>query len=669
MKQRIAHYIGRFSISGILRAAFVVGTLMTLIVSCVSLYAWQAQNRQIRYALGDYFPRIQASFLIEGQLNGIVDELNEFLKAPDTVARLQLRNRITTHLAQIDTINQKLTGQDQTQITAIVQQGQVLLQRLDNSLYTLFLARENVNTLSAQIAWLHDDFNTELSSLSQDISWQQGSLLDQIEQDPSRATALQGSLRKVQGELQLIYTLARLEGQIMDDLTGRLRDEQNDSGTANSNDSHSYVRYLSYLKSGVQANETAQDIYPSTVTLRQTIDELLDIGLSDSKMPGVLNNYRAARAELAAATTEKDRILERFRTQLDVQLDNSHSQLQTLNHHLSNIMSYSGTIIIITALLALLLAVLFNHYFIRSRLVKRFTALNKAVARIGHGDLTAEIPVDGRDEIARAGTLLRQTLNQINRQKIQLEQEITDRKAIEDNLRATQNELIQTAKLAVVGQTMTTLAHEINQPLNALSMHLYMAKRALAADNSNTTAVNALSKSTLLVTRIDGIIRSLRQFARRRDDGAQLQPIDLHQSIQDAWDILALQNKLRDVTLHQPDKFPQVQGDAIGIQQVLVNLLANALDASPAAAVITIDYTESGYDITLFISDNGCGWPLALADSLMKPFTTSKEIGLGIGLSVSSSIMKQLGGGLHIASTLTRNGCVILSFKKVTEHA
>ena len=669
MKQRIAHYIGRFSISGILRAAFVVGTLMTLIVSCVSLYAWQAQNRQIRYALGDYFPRIQASFLIEGQLNGIVDELNEFLKAPDTVARLQLRNRITTHLAQIDTINQKLTGQDQAQITAIVQQGQVLLQRLDNSLYTLFLARENVNTLSARIAWLHDDFNTELSSLSQDISWQQGSLLDQIEQDPSRATALQGSLRKVQGELQLIYTLARLEGQIMDDLTGRLRDEQNDSGTANSNDSHSYVRYLNYLKSGVQANETAQDMYPSTVTLRQTIDELLDIGLSDSKMPGVLNNYRAARAELAAATTEKDRILERFRTQLDVQLDNSHSQLQTLNHHLSNIMSYSGTIIIITALLALLLAVLFNHYFIRSRLVKRFTALNKAVARIGHGDLTAAIPVDGRDEIARVGTLLRQTLNQINRQKIQLEQEITDRKAIEDNLRATQNELIQTAKLAVVGQTMTTLAHEINQPLNALSMHLYMAKRALAADNSNTTAVNALSKSTRLVTRIDGIIRSLRQFARRRDDGAQLQPIDLHQSIQDAWDILALQNKMRDVTLHQPDKFPQVQGDAIGIQQVLVNLLANALDASPAAADITIDYTESGDDITLFISDNGCGWPLALADSLMKPFTTSKEIGLGIGLSVSSSIMQQLGGGLRIASTLTRNGCVILSFKKVTEHA
>ncbi len=67
--------------------------------------------------------------------------------------------------------------------------------------------------------------------------------------------------------------------------------------------------------------------------------------------------------------------------------------------------------------------------------------------------------------------MLRHTLGQLNAQKQQLEQEIGERKAIEADLRATQDELIQTAKLAVVGQTMTTLAHEINQPLNALSMY------------------------------------------------------------------------------------------------------------------------------------------------------------------------------------------------------
>ncbi|MFK9842756.1 sensor histidine kinase, partial [Escherichia coli] len=78
----------------------------------------------------------------------------------------------------------------------------------------------------------------------------------------------------------------------------------------------------------------------------------------------------------------------------------------------------------------------------------------------------------------------------LNAQKQQLEQEIGERKAIEADLRATQDELIQTAKLAVVGQTMTTLAHEINQPLNALSMYLFTAGRAIEqgqAEQARTT--------------------------------------------------------------------------------------------------------------------------------------------------------------------------------------
>lgn len=90
----------------------------------------------------------------------------------------------------------------------------------------------------------------------------------------------------------------------------------------------------------------------------------------------------------------------------------------------------------------------------------------------GLGRTEATIPVYGRDELGRIAGLLRHTLGQLNAQKQQLEQEIGERKAIEADLRATQDELIQTAKLAVVGQTMTTTAHEINQPLNALSMYL-----------------------------------------------------------------------------------------------------------------------------------------------------------------------------------------------------
>ena len=668
MKRWIIHYLGLFSLSGILRSAFIAVTFMTLVVSGASLYAWHEQNQQIRYALGDYFPRIQSSFLIDGQLNTLVEELNEFLKAPNTGTRLQLRNQITDHLSKIDGINQNLTGRDHQQIAEIISESQNLLSQLDKALYTLFLANEKVNTLSARISWLHDDFNTELTSLSQDISLQQGSLLDKFEQEPNQAKALQSRLRSVQSELQLIYTLARLEDQIVNVLVNRLKSTQDNTPQGTKEENDSYIRYLHYLKSNIAGSEGALNQYPSTVTLYQTIDELLDIGLSESKMASALQNYQRAKAALAEMTTEKDRILGRFRSQLDLQLGNSHSQLQTLNHHLSDIMSLSGTVIIITASLALLLAVLFNYFVIRSRLVKRFNLLNQAVVKISLGDLTTQIPVEGRDELGRIAMLLQRTLDQINQQKYQLEQEISDRKVIEQNLRTTQDELIQTAKLAVVGQTMTSLAHEINQPLNALSMHVYMAKKALQRED-NAGVIASLNKSESLITRMDGIIRSLRQFARKRDRQEILQPIDLIISLKSAWDILLLQRKTREAALYLPEKIPLVLGDEIGISQVLVNLLVNALDASPNHAAITIDYSELDDDLVLYISDNGEGWPLALADSLMKPFTTSKEIGLGMGLSISYSIMQQLGGEMRIASTLSRNGCVILSFKKVQEHA
>ncbi len=91
----------QISISSSLRGAFLTGALLTLIVSSVSLYSWHEQSSQIRYSLDEYFPRIHAAFLIEGNLNLVVDQLNEFLLAPNTTVRLQLRNQIIQHLDKI----------------------------------------------------------------------------------------------------------------------------------------------------------------------------------------------------------------------------------------------------------------------------------------------------------------------------------------------------------------------------------------------------------------------------------------------------------------------------------------------------------------------------------------------------------------------------------------
>ncbi|HHL2826686.1 TPA: two-component system sensor histidine kinase PgtB [Citrobacter murliniae] len=649
----------QLSISSSLRGAFLTGALLTLSVSCVSLYSWHEQSSQIRYSLNDYFPRVHSAFLIEGNLNLVVDQLNEFLLAPNTTVRLQLRNQIIQHLDKIEALSLGLQSEEQQQLVVILQDSRALMAELDRVLYNMFLVREKVSELSARIDWLHDDFTTELNSLVQDFTWQQGTLLDQIEAKNGDEAQYLKRAREVQNEQQQVYTLARIENQIVDDLRDRLNELKSGSDDGMLVETH--IRYLENLKKTADENIRTLDDWPSTITLRQTIDELLEIGMMKNKMPDTMRDYVAAQKALVDASHAREATLGRFRTLLEAQLGSSHQQMQMFNQRLEQIVRVSGGIILLATLLALLLAWGLNHYFIRSRLVKRFTALNQAVVQIGLGRTDATIPVYGRDELGRIARLLRHTLGQLGTQKRQLEQEVAERKEIESDLRATQDELIQTAKLAVVGQTMTTLAHEINQPRNALSMYLFTAGRAIE-QGQLAQARSTLTKAEGLITRIDAIIRSLRQFARRAEPGAPLHPVDLRQNLSAAWELLAMRHKPQQGTLTLPEETIWVLGDEVRIQQVLVNVLANALDACPIAAEIEVSWQVQGDTLSVIISDNGPGWPAALLPSLLKPFTTSKDVGLGIGLSICVSLMTQMKGELRLASTLRRNACVVLQF-------
>ena len=208
---------------------------------------------------------------------------------------------------------------------------------------------------------------------------------------------------------------------------------------------------------------------------------------------------------------------------------------------------------------------------------------------------------------------------------------------------------------------MTTLAHEINQPLNALSMYLFTAGRAI--EQGQTAQARAtLSKAEGLINRIDAIIRSLRQFTRRAELETPLHPVDLRQTFMVAWELLAMRHRPQQGTLVVPDETVWIRGDEVRVHQVLVNVLSNALDACPNAAKITASWQMNGDTLSVLIADNGPGWPAALLPSLLKPFTTSKDVGLGIGLSICVSLMTQMEGTLRLASTLTRNACVVLQF-------
>ncbi|GKX51444.1 two-component system sensor histidine kinase PgtB [Budvicia aquatica] len=651
----------RLTISASLRLAFVFSAILTLFVSIVSLYSWNVQSTQVRYALDDYFPKIQSSFQFEENLTSLVNEFNDLQQSTNTSSRLQLRDQIKQRLEKIQSISPHLDQERQITLSQQVNNSYQLLNNLDTALYNSYLSKEKLNEIASRINWLHDDFSNELSSLSQDLSWQQSSLLEQLSQtsDVNKSQTLQLSLRNVQNELQLVFALSHTEAQIVDALREMLKADSEEQSNLTS-----HIGYLNYLKQLTDESTQALAKHTSTVTLRQTVYSLLELGISKNYLPGAIAENNRAQESLQATIGDKELVLTQLRAQLEKQLGSSHLQLQTFNHRLESIMQISGTLIVGAMLMALLFVVLLNYLYIRPRMINRFQALNDAVARLSNGELETEIPVTGSDELGRIANLLRQTIVQINQQKYQLEQEIGERIGIEKHLRTTQNELIQTAKLAVVGQTMTTLAHEVNQPLNALSMYLFSVGRAVEQQD-DAAVQHYLITMRALIERMDNIIKRLRYFARRSDGEQLLGSIDLLQVIESSWELLALRHRPLKAELIYPQPISPVYGDDVRVQQVLVNIFTNALEAANGQPPrIVIEQQEQQESLILSISDNGKGWSLPLADRLLTPFTTDKSVGLGIGLSISQSIMEQCSGSLTIASTLDRHAIVILQFRK-----
>ncbi|WP_305455372.1 ATP-binding protein [Photobacterium leiognathi] len=252
----------------------------------------------------------------------------------------------------------------------------------------------------------------------------------------------------------------------------------------------------------------------------------------------------------------------------------------------------------------------------------------------------------------------------------QLKAEIEDRKRIEGDLIATQDELIQAAKMATVGQTMTSLAHELNQPLSAISTRLFSAKLAIEHQKYEKLPDN-LGKIEDLVLRMSKLISSLRSFAKKQSATNPLTRVDIQDSIKQAILIVESRAKVQQTTIASTISTPiYALADQVQLEQVLVNLLVNSCDAvaSCKQRQITIMRLNSPKDrIRIAVLDSGHGFSNDIIDKLFVPFTTTKDVGLGLGLSICSSIMTRLKGNIFLASGLTGGAMVVLELKKDDE--
>lgn len=236
----------------------------------------------------------------------------------------------------------------------------------------------------------------------------------------------------------------------------------------------------------------------------------------------------------------------------------------------------------------------------------------------------------------------------------QLREEIAERLRAEKARRDAQEGLVQAAKLASLGQALAGVAHEISQPVAALSTHLASA-RLLAARKADEETQGILGAMERVIARLTALTGHLKTFARKESDISIVG--DLAEIIRNALELA--DHKLRafaiTVTFAPPAGPLMVRGNPIHLEQVLLNLFTNAADAMEQCdeRVLTVTLAARGEEVTVTVADTGEGIAPEDLANLFDPFFTTKEAGrgLGLGLSISYGLVRDMGGTITVKST------------------
>lgn len=248
-------------------------------------------------------------------------------------------------------------------------------------------------------------------------------------------------------------------------------------------------------------------------------------------------------------------------------------------------------------------------------------------------------------------------LNQTNQQLIE---EIDNRIETEEQLRQTHEELVQAEKLAALGQMSAGIVHEISQPLSA--MNTFAASTRLLLDRGEKQkAMESLDDISSMVRRVTSIVSHLKNFASK--SRGQTAPIEVHKVIDNALLLLRSRLDKSELKLTVDNSEPKcyVIADEIKLEQILINLIRNALDAMQQPPTqdthqLKIWIEANANTTSIFISDTGTGINADDLPKVFDPFFTTKAPteGLGLGLSVSYGIAKEFGGNLEVVDGINQ---------------
>jgi signal transduction histidine kinase len=289
------------------------------------------------------------------------------------------------------------------------------------------------------------------------------------------------------------------------------------------------------------------------------------------------------------------------------------------------------------------------------RVTRPVLRLSRAAGAIAAGDYRAPVEAQGTDELADLGRAFERMIAEVRRRdeeirgwNAELQKRVADRTA---ELRAAQDQILRTRRLAALGSLGAGLSHELNNPMTAITGYLTILKKRATEGGREAEMI---SRALEQASRVARVVEDLRSFADQ-ERAASGNRFPLASPVRAALGLY--EGRLRAagivLTLRLDPDLPDVQGDPVQIQQVVAHLVENAITAMPRGGELEVTVgSVEGDALRLRVSDTGKGIPQALRDRIFDPFFTTKDgpSRTGLGLSVSHSIVEAHHGRIVVES-------------------
>ena len=629
----------RFGIGGRLIAAFLGVGLFAVGAGIVGVISYERLSKELAAIAREHLPGLASAARLAEASARVIAGMPELANAERRDGYERGRRLVGERLSELDKVLSERSGSgfDAPQLTAVAAEIRRNLGAIDDMSGRRFTLAERIRGLSEELRWLQADLLDEIEPLTDDARFNIDTALGQSGGDA--AAAKPNTIREETRKSEALMTL-NAQANLIVGLFGRLgtvqaREDMEQTG-------HVIGEAVDQLE--VEAKALAG--WPDTITVRQITQRLIGLADTTTGLPGLKRSELAALADAQRLISESRRLVTELGTLVSQEVRRTETVAKEAADRSAEAIRVGRDLLLAIAAASLLGALLIGWFYVRRHLVARLRVLTEAATSIASGQSSALLPKAGNDELG----------------------DLTRALAV---FRQTRDDLIQAAKLAALGQMAAGLSHELNQPLAAIRSHAHNGALLLERGRPEE-ARKAIGRIQALTTRAADLIAHLRRFARK--PGVVLTPVSVGDTIETALSLFEPRLEAERVTLTQelPAGRLHVHAEEIRLEQVLVNLIANALDAVAGmeGAAIAIGARRNGHKVEIWVADNGPGIDRAHLERIFDPFFTTKPVGsgLGLGLSLSYNIIKDLGGTLAVAETGPAGTRFLITLEGTTAH-